>query len=1273
MKDYSILFNNNIIDKKKLKEIIAWAFSNFGSVKTTHLIEKFKNLGFKYATQSGFSISIEDLTVPPSKNSLIKTADITVFQTELKAKQGKITENERFQQILNTWANTNENLKDAVVEFFNKTDPFNPVYIMSFSGARGNISQVRQLVGMRGLMSDPNGQIIAFPIKKNFREGLTLTDYIISTYGARKGLVDTALRTADSGYLTRRLIDVAQDIIVREKDCRSKSGILITNNTNNKNSKTLWVNQILGRVTTQKIINPQTKKCIILSNTLLTKDLTKKIIQNNIKQVILRSPLTCLSRHSICQQCYGWNLASESIINLGEAVGIIAAQSIGEPGTQLTMRTFHTGGVFTSENIRQFFAKDSGQIKFSKDLKTNFYRTEYGERVLICENESSINLYNYKNKVSIIKVYPKTKIFVQNKAFIKQHDLILEYNFQSQKKNEENSFTNVYVKESGEIKNQIRFLSNNKTKNLTNSLVWVLSGHVYTIPLNSSLIKKSSFSFKQSQNFAHTKLVNKTGGFFNFIDLSEKNTTNLNNIYIFSNRFLLDKNQIYLIQNIKERPKKFKCTFFLHNDYKINLQIPKLEQVVSQKFKKIGFLVQQKYKVKTGGIFSIPTKFYKKKKENFQPSKIGGSILYIPQYIYPTNCDFSELVVKRGQLISGKTKLYKNTYTNASGLIDYILIGNLIQKILIKPGLFIEIKEIKEIKRKKQYNNQIFYPGEIILNKIQIKRLCYSEIKNFNKKIFLCFYPIIRYEITKNPLKYNLFSKNTTLKIKNFNLNCFLNNRLSKNQPFYLIQQGLYIKNQNLGKNLLNKISLVPKNKIEKQKFFNLHLDSLEQLIIQKFQYNNRIFNKTKFLINVLQKQYVEPYSQLANYGILTESSFNILKIKEQYNRNERKVFFLSDNNFKKFYLEDKQIELKKQNFIISQEPFTNAFISKKSGFIENISGNQISLRLGTPYLFSQFSVIKKNEGDLIKKGELLGQIYYKSVKTADIVQGLPKIEEILEARRIKSQAILIKKPGIIRKIKPLKNNIQIFVSDKNTFHIYYLSKSHRLLVKESEFVSVGQSLIDTTTNYHNILYIYFIYYKDLNFLNLYQSAYRSLRKIQALLIKDIQSVYESQGVNIANKHVEIIIKQMTSKVKIIHAGDSSFLPEELIDLEYVNYINKCLKKKKIIKFEPILLGITRASLKTNSFISAASFQYTTNILAEAAIRGKIDWLHGLKENIIVGRLIPSGTGFNLHSDISYIATRIPINKQKNHLLIQNKRQQKYNRMRNHIKLFKKI
>ncbi len=1266
MKDDSILFNNNIIDKKKLKEIISWAFSNFGSVKTAYLIEKFKNIGFKYATQSGISISIEDLAIPPSKDNLIKLADTKIYQTELKVSQGKITEDERFQQICNIWTNTSEKLKDDIVNFFKKTDPFNPVYIMSFSGARGNISQVRQLVGMRGLISDPSGQMIAFPIKKNFREGLSLTDYIISTYGARKGLVDTALRTADSGYLTRRLIDIAQDIIVREKDCGSKSGILITKDTKKINAKLSWINQIVGRVTVQKVINPQTKECIILPNILITKDLTKKIIQNDIQQIILRSPLTCLSRRSICQYCYGWNLASESMINLGEAVGIIAAQSIGEPGTQLTMRTFHTGGVFTRENVRQFFAKTSGQIKFSKNIKTNFYRTKYGECVLICENKSSINLYDYQNKVSIIKVYPKTIIFVENQAFVKQQDLILEYDFQSQKNNEENSITNILAKESGEIKNQTHFLSY-KNKLSKNLIIWVLSGHVYTIPLNSSIISKSSSIFKQSQTCAHTKLVNKMGGIFYLSQLFSKST--LKNIYIFNNHFLLDVNQIYLINNVKKISKKFKCAYFLHDEYQIHLQVPKLEQPVDKQIKKIGILVQKKYKVKTGGIFSSPTKFYKKKKNGSQPSKIGGSILHIPQFIYTVNCDLNELAIKKGQQIYGKTKLYKNTYINASGLVNFISIGNFIQKILVKPGLFIQVKEVKKIKK---YNNQIFYPGEIILNEIQIKHLCYCEIKNFNKKIFLCFYPLIRYEITEKHLKCNLFSNNTIIKVGKINLNCFLNNRLSNNQPFYLAQQGLFVKNQNSVNNLLNRINLVPKYKLEKQKFFNLCLNSLEKLTIQKSQFNNLKSNKTKFLINVLQKQYVEPYSQLANYGILTKNPINLLKIKEQYNQNERKVLFISSNNFKKFYLENKQMGFKKRNFILSQESCTNAFISKNSGLINDISGNKISLRIGIPYLFSQFAIIKKYEGDLIKKGESLGQIYYKILKTSDIVQGLPKVEEILEARRTKSMSTLIRKPGIIGKIKLLKNNIQVFVSDKDRFNVYYLPKSQNLLVKKSEFVTVGQSLVDTTINYHNILYIYFIYYKELKFLDLYQSTYRSFKKVQSLLIKGIQSIYCSQGVEIADKHVEIIIKQMTSKVKIIDAGSSAFLPEELIDLEYANYINKCLKKKNFIKFEPILLGITRASLKTNSFISAASFQYTTNILAEAAIRGKIDWLHGSKENIIVGRLIPSGTGFNIHSDISYISARIPIEKQKINSLIQNKRQKKYIRIRNLIKIFKK-
>ena len=321
-------FTNKVIDKKQLKKLMSWAFSNYGTGRSSYMADRLKELGFYYATKAGISLSVEDLKVPPTKRDLLNKTNEEIKFTEQKYQRGEITTVERFQKVIDTWNTASESLKDEVIKYFKETDPLNPVYMMAFSGARGNISQVRQLVGMRGLMADPQGQIIDLPIKSNFREGLTTTEYIISSYGARKGLVDTALRTADSGYLTRRLVDVAQDIIIREIDCGTKRGILLKNMMD-KNKVLISLEQrLLGRVLFETIYSPETANVIAHINQDLDSDTALEIVDAGIKSVIVRSPLACDSSRSVCQFCYGWNLAHGSLVDLGEAIGIIAAQSI---------------------------------------------------------------------------------------------------------------------------------------------------------------------------------------------------------------------------------------------------------------------------------------------------------------------------------------------------------------------------------------------------------------------------------------------------------------------------------------------------------------------------------------------------------------------------------------------------------------------------------------------------------------------------------------------------------------------------------------------------------------------------------------------------------------------------------------------------------------------------------------------------------------------------------------------------------------------------------
>jgi len=416
MKDY--IYQNTLINKKQLKELLAWSFSKYDAMQASLLADELKYLGFKYATQAGISISIEDLKVPATKNEMLEKANQDILNAEKICLKGKITDVERFQKIIDTWSLASESLKENVVSYFKIYDPLNSVYIMAFSGARGNLSQVRQLVGMRGLMADPSGEIMRVPIKKNFREGLTITDYLMSGYGARKGIVDTALKTANSGYLTRRLIDIAQDIIIREKDCHTTTSFSV------EISNKFDTEQIIGRVLAKSVYDPKTKKLIAIASTQLTAKLLEIFKEKQILRFHIRSPLTCNLYHSICQMCYGWDLSNQNLVDLGEAVGILAGQSIGEPGTQLTMRTFHTGGIFTSEARQQVISPVDGIIKFSKLLKTIILRTNRGDEVLLTKNSGSLILIPEQKSQKIIQIelLRNTMLFIKNNQYVKKSE-----------------------------------------------------------------------------------------------------------------------------------------------------------------------------------------------------------------------------------------------------------------------------------------------------------------------------------------------------------------------------------------------------------------------------------------------------------------------------------------------------------------------------------------------------------------------------------------------------------------------------------------------------------------------------------------------------------------------------------------------------------------------------------------------------------------------------------------------------------------------------------
>jgi DNA-directed RNA polymerase subunit beta' len=338
----TIPFKNEVMDKKALKNVVAECYSLLGNETTAEIVDRIKHTGFTYATRSGITIAMNDIKVPEEKAKLLENADRGIDEIEGQYQMGLITDEERYTQTVSVWQDTTDRVTDAIQE---SLDHYGSVYMMATSGAKGNIQQIRQMAGMRGLMSDPSGRIIALPIRSSFREGLSVLEYFISTHGARKGLADTALRTADSGYLTRRLIDVSQDVIIQDDmDCGTQMGIWLSEPTD-KGVLESMKERIVGRHAAAEVVNEETGEIILERNSEITEEVADAIEAAGIDRVYVRSPLTCETTRGLCRLCYGRSLARGVLVKPGEAVGIIAAQSIGEPGTQLTMRTFHTGGV----------------------------------------------------------------------------------------------------------------------------------------------------------------------------------------------------------------------------------------------------------------------------------------------------------------------------------------------------------------------------------------------------------------------------------------------------------------------------------------------------------------------------------------------------------------------------------------------------------------------------------------------------------------------------------------------------------------------------------------------------------------------------------------------------------------------------------------------------------------------------------------------------------------------------------------------------------------
>ncbi len=801
---------NYPLGDKQLRSLVAKTYKDHGPATAVKMLDTIKDVGFKYATVFGATIGVDDIVIPDEKKGMIDAANNQVSEIQNQYLQGHITQEERYNRVVEVWSKTNEDLTNTLMKSLEKDrDGFNPVYMMANSGARGSRTQIRQLSGMRGLMAKSTGDIIELPIRSNFKEGLSIIEFFISTNGARKGLADTALKTAGAGYLTRRLVDIAQDVVVNELDCGTINGIETKAIKDGEEIVESLVDRIAGRFTLERVKHPITGEIIIDVNEEITDEIAQAIEEAGVESVRIRTVLTCEARHGVCQKCYGRNLATNRTVEIGEAVGIIAAQSIGQPGTQLTMRTFHIGGAATSvaEENRTYLRYPV----LIREILGNTVTLETGDR-----------LFTRKGFVTVSKIIRRVEIAKGDSLQIEDGQKVI----------------------AGEV-----LLKRGKEEILSEEIAYVV----------------------------------------------------------------VRENEILLVAQ------------------------------------------EQRIDIRNG----------------------------------------AELLVEVGDVVAAEDSI------------------------------------------------AVFDP--------------FSE-------------PIIA-EVS-GKVRFEDIVLGTTLKEE---------------------------VNEDTGK-------------IEK-KITEFTLESLQPRII-----------------------------------------------------------------------------------------------------IEDAEGEELA-----SYFLPGSAYLNVENGDTITEGRTMVKLLKESVKTRDITGGLPRVDELFEARHPKSATVLSKVGGTVNFKGIVKGKRVLEIEDDfGGKHKHLVPMGKHLLVRDRDLVMAGEGLCDGAVDPHDVLDI------------------EGENALQSFLVNEVQEVYRLQGVNINDKHIGVIVRQMMRKVEIIQVGDTNFIFGQQVDKYRFHEENE-----KVIReggqpavARPLLLGITRASLNIDSWVSAASFQETTKVLTNAAISGDTDSLRGLKENVAIGHLIPAGTGMRKYKNM---------------------------------------
>ena len=1218
-------FINRIVNKKGLNDLLAQVYLEYGGAKTATLANNLKNLGFKYATKAGTTISIADLSVPKEKADLLKRAEDEIEISTRRYLKGEITEVERYTKVIDTWSETTARLTETVVENFDK---LNPVYMMAFSGARGNVSQVSQLVGMRGLMADAQGQIIDLPIKSNFKEGLSVTEYIISSYGARKGLVDTALKTADSGYLTRRLVDVAQDVIIREADCHTKKFIKMTAISDGEKDIVELTDRLLGRTIAEDIVD-EDGKVLVEANTTLNRDDLKKIAKLNLKELAVRSPLTCELEYGVCQKCYGWAMTTQKLVDIGESVGIIAAQSIGEPGTQLTMRTFHTGGVFKGAGATREIHSNIDGVVVSK-IKTKELRTRHGDVVQVTLQESDIQVKGAK-LTDKYHVPANAVVLVKEGDEVKKGAKLAEFEPINQgdgSRLTEKATKDINTDLSGEVifedfsvdEKKDRQGNISRTAN-KNGIIWVLGGDVYNLPGGSKVLVKDEQEVKEGEKIAETLIVSEHGGEVRVNDSLVIEEVPFEGKII--KKIVQGKELTIVIASISvanasfEYTKKEQVLTVDGSNEKYIVKSP-IDTVVENGMI-IAELMDEEYSVSSSG----EIRYVDVEVDENQIITKAGDIVFIAEEVHQISKDSTLKMVDTCTYVTAGTEVVKDLYAHIDGIVEIKEFNDIIHEVTIRPGKLytvnvndLKVDEGEIIEAGTQIAPSVVADVESIVTIIEndTDNLDIDELDDLggledeenlsNKPIQILVRPVQRFTIEPKDVSIRFNSTDESIDII----------------PITQLQYKDGARVRNLDGATLTRTSLVLqmqqylshlKGMVELDADNNLKIVVLETLIVRReIEGTAKTLSSLQTELLVEHGQIIDAKTPVAKTSVLAISDA-VASIKSETDE-ARRIMLISDD-VKTVVPTKGAPNVKVGNFVrMDQEISASGDVTSISGLVVAKDKKSITVRTGRPYLISPGTMLQIDNGSLVLRGDLLASLVFERQKTGDIVQGLPRVEELLEGRKPKDSAIVSEIDATAKiEIEDDMPRLYLETDEGNRQEIAYSIDSN-IIVSNDQKISVGQPLTSGPLNPHDVIRL------------------RGIEAAQQYLVDEVQRVYRSQGVSIADKHVEIIVRQMTKKVKVLDSGDTQLLPGELIELQVVEQENAAVQESggTPAVYEPVLLGITKASLNTESFISAASFQETTRILTEAAVEGKRDMLRGLKENVIIGRLIPSGTGY---------------------------------------------